>query len=364
MWLGQHLLCKILGRVDQGCLSRLKSKPTKKHKEWVRRRHLKRLRSRRRRPVRGRRRRDEHDPDLYVGCRRQVFAPPVICIYSDDARNQTYDFFDDLVLLAKKSDRGLVLNMARVQWVSAAATLRLFALIDIIHRIEWTTVKIIYPKSAPSRAILRESGIMHLVDSTGFPKMKGPVLTLPVLHFDGSPPHVQDLINSLTEKVRFEGDEEEKHALGRAIQESIENVLSHAYPEKETQRFWWLFASRDPIKERLHMAVMDVGLGVPSSLRPSAVERLNMLMKKVATSSHDGYMIKAALQFGRTGTMDPHRGTGLPSIKRLVSQNEEGELWIFSGKGIYHYATRGKMEHVMSSKTAFPGTLIQWYVDV
>lgn len=166
------------------------------------------------------------------------------------------------------------------------------------------------------------------------------------------------------------GEEEDDHAFS-AISESFTNVWQHAYEDGLIKRHetlkgprlmkkWWIAIEK--FNTQLFMAVYDVGVGIPYSTQSKKwYENLRLdLMGFLTGLNSDCQDIKTALEYGVSRYKEQGRGNGLPAIKRFVEINPDGHLHIMSGRGIYEFRSQNKKEVWTSTRTAYPGTLIQW----
>lgn len=168
-------------------------------------------------------------------------------------------------------------------------------------------------------------------------------------------------------------DVDENDVTYGAISESFTNVWQHAYSEEFVLRYstlndssrvkkWWIALHH--IDQELYMAVYDIGAGIPTSTRSkkwytSLAGELSALLGGKNPDCND---IQTALAYGASRYKEQGRGNGLPTIKKFVEINPNGELYIMSGKGIYKYRSTDQAEQWTSVDNAYPGTLIQWNI--
>jgi len=165
--------------------------------------------------------------------------------------------------------------------------------------------------------------------------------------------------------------EETDALLFEAVSESFSNVWQHAYasdiakkhstlPVTSKSQKWWIALQH--VDDQLFMAVYDVGVGIPASTRrkpwyKSLSSEMLAIIKGMNSDSKD---IQTALEYGHSRYRTQGRGNGLPAVKRFVEINPNGQLHIMSGKSLYRFRSKGKVDNWVSLHNQFPGTLIQW----
>ncbi|TRO95361.1 ATP-binding protein [Glycocaulis profundi] len=159
-----------------------------------------------------------------------------------------------------------------------------------------------------------------------------------------------------------------------AIVEAMQNAIHHAYNE-ETKRssikldsHWWMsgvFFGRD---RRLHISFYDLGVGIPSALPARfGVEAIQEFLAGLGWASTDANKIYAAMELGRSGTGQKHRGKGLPQMRDFVDKFSPGSLRIISGHGELCYdSDENGVGAYRRTTHARPleGTLIQWDIQL
>lgn len=158
-------------------------------------------------------------------------------------------------------------------------------------------------------------------------------------------------------------------SLYRGITEAFNNAISHAYPpsvsySQNTRRRWWLMGSFERRTRELHVIVVDLGVGIPRTIRKHVTGRFEQWLALIGISSvSDGALIQAATRLGATQTGQKKRGKGLPDLKRLIDEARGGKLRILSNRGEYTY-TAGSRESVATYAESIHGTIIQWSVPL
>lgn len=152
-----------------------------------------------------------------------------------------------------------------------------------------------------------------------------------------------------------------------ALIEAMANVVDHAYPERfrtwpEPQpRLWWLTASWMPIQGKVKIIIFDQGIGIPQTLKRQRGWR--NALKAMWRESSDAGLIRAAMDYGRSGTLKTNRGKGLPDMFKLTKRNRSGYLRILSGSGGIVVYPNGDIS-MIENNVPFLGTLVEWEVDL
>lgn len=160
------------------------------------------------------------------------------------------------------------------------------------------------------------------------------------------------------------------------LTEGLTNVRHHAYPDDSLvpvpDRRWWIFSRYvAPIENHpgsLYIAIYDLGVGIPSTMRNKlnkkevVIDFIDKTAEAFALSNGllDKQLLQAAIEHKRSQTGQPNRGKGLPDMREFVRSTANGRLYIISGKAQYscladadHGLTNGFSGH-------FPGTLLLW----
>jgi len=127
-----------------------------------------------------------------------------------------------------------------------------------------------------------------------------------------------------------------------ALSELCTNIYDHSTPGGEVRGFIAMQAYQDAVK----FAVMDLGIGIPKSLR----SRYEL---------DDPQLILKAFEPGVSGRMQEGRGLGLTRVCEIV-ERQDGILNIRSGRGkvLLLGRQRRREVHTLQHQSTFPGTQI------
>lgn len=135
----------------------------------------------------------------------------------------------------------------------------------------------------------------------------------------------------------------------RGATEAVANAVEHAYKLPREDGFqglpttrWWTFTQlRDSV---FTMAVCDLGCGYRATIGLTIPESFaSMVSAAFRGKNQDACAIDTAMQYGRSGTKDQHRGKGSKDAMAVVEKHGEGELVVLSNSGWMRYVyTRQK----------------------
>ncbi|PCJ61509.1 MAG: hypothetical protein COA65_00685 [Rhodospirillaceae bacterium] len=169
--------------------------------------------------------------------------------------------------------------------------------------------------------------------------------------------------HNLLEKIDFNLTNMESKRLQGAIIEAIGNASEHAYKIKTEHQFLsnrsWISGYVDVPNKELMFMVLDQGVGIPKTLDPTLIERALSIGKFRGSTPTDSELIERAAEFRRTSTGNSGRGKGVETMKRFIRTIDDGELKIFSNRGLYRYSSAGA-ETRDDHDGSIGGTLVQW----
>lgn len=127
---------------------------------------------------------------------------------------------------------------------------------------------------------------------------------------------------------------------------------------------WWMVASISGKYRTFNLAFYDVGAGIPKTLpRKYTLEKIrSALMLIPGINPDDGQMIQAAMELGRSSTLESNRGKGLLDLARLIESTQSGSMTIHSRLGTYTYQPHS--DTYKNSNGFVEGTLIEWQLPL
>ncbi|MBH0076129.1 hypothetical protein I6F48_11220 [Pseudoalteromonas sp. SWYJ118] len=307
-----------------------------------------------------------------------------------------HSFFDNLRESLLLDPACIYLSFKNTKVIKATAILVVYSIIDQAREINnaRTKISIIWSKKAQrvNKTII-ETGVF--LRSKEREKMIDSAPSLPIIMGDNSrASELSDrIVDYILDDDHYKGASAEKEQeISSAIQETVENVGRHAYPDTENHedKKWWFTCDR--IGENLFIVIYDAGIGIPSSLSENnavMLARVNQLypseysgctkesiesdskadklkaiinIKFLRKALSDEQLIRAAMHVDITSTDLDQHGQGSKSIKGLITKNENSFLLMLSNYGFYRYSEseEDNENSVSHSEFKIPGTLIQW----
>jgi anti-sigma regulatory factor (Ser/Thr protein kinase) len=161
-----------------------------------------------------------------------------------------------------------------------------------------------------------------------------------IVHITALQPGFIDHLLDFLESVQpFE--EGLKDSMRMALLELIQNFSEHSGSTQGA----WVVGQFDPSQKRIGVCVLDLGIGIPTSLRTLVKYR----------SYGDERLIENATRLGISSTSGS-RGLGLNTIRRFVAANE-GTLTILAGAGFVEFRAQKVTKH-RKLRTPFPWTAV------
>lgn len=305
-----------------------------------------------------------------------VESPYTLCIYDDKYYEQAINFFKTIARRILKEKKQIIIDLSRLEKVTAAAVLCLYA---EIHRCMQLSeidkpVKYIKPRNGKPRRILNQLKFFTGINNPGYDVIdEGLIGVIPCTTGTKADHRLDDLMDAIENNI-YGGEiyEEGDNTLYRSLSEAMLNVWQHAYksdkiPANEVQRLgkrWWMLGHR--IDDNLYLVIYDRGIGIPEALpfkyTKEVIDKFLDILRLHNRS--DANMIHAAMEIGRTGTGKQGRGKGLQDVRRFVEENPSGVLRIYSNRGGYVYRMENDRTEHHTRKLSLRGTLIQWNVQL
>lgn len=325
------------------------------------------------------------------GNRKFIVAPETISLYelhSERSKEfkETISFINEI----KKNLPGqdCVFDFRNTRHTSAAAVIVIYATIDECLEGKESPRSIILwsKKSDAVNRSLKRTRLSHLIQGEA-PSKKNifDQEHLPIVSSHGSE-KMEEIIDHIVKSVYKNNiTPEEEYKFGDAVSETINNVGLHAYPEKpRDEKKWWLLCN--VIGDQLYLAIYDKGIGIPktvldkpwfsSTLENAFPEVYQELITEFPSIKDSGFipfvfrkiydyqLIAISMTGDVSGTRKSKHGQGSKSIRALVDECDDGKLWIFSNKGLYHFCTVKDGPSLYQLPNKLPGTLVQWNIKL
>lgn len=278
-------------------------------------------------------------------------------------------------------------DLLDVVWIDAASLTYLFALLDALTRRE-VSLRGNYPRSLLALKTLADANFEQFLRlpvralNPDVPKIARVEPRLEMCTGNASLEHNPKQWEQLRAFMRRTGglNEQQLDDVYNALSECIENVRFHAFPDEPGQ--WYAVAIRPHESMPARIVVLDLGQGIPSSLRTGGqrdmLESMTSVWKmtfaalrkafredlelaeiadvvKAYAESTDAALLWLACNGFRSGTRMEWRGKGLSSLRQRVGSGAAG-LHVSSGDALVSYAPEQRPN--LSGLPILPGTVV------
>ncbi|EGR2712714.1 hypothetical protein J7X65_001632 [Vibrio parahaemolyticus] len=330
-----------------------------------------------------------------------LFAPEKLSIYGMGRKNEDIVYENTINFLNNfrriEGQQKVIIDFSKTEHLTAPIVLMLYSILDLLPEGKKPKIQIIFSKT--------EHRVNSLLNASGFTSLCKGNRVKP--DFSGEKPlsvvsgvggkfrdEIVDFIQSRAYKNAM--DAETEFVFGDAVQETINNVRLHAYPEMEdSDKKWWLLC--EVIGQQLFLTIYDQGIGIPKTVTdrewflqsfeqeyPNEYREIlddvtRMGMKEGILSSLKFYQVKKwtdpqlvylSMLGDISGTKQRKHGQGSKSIKALVKETKQGKLWVYSNRGLYFLEDKlgvsdedNKGEAIQLPKP-LKGTLVQWNINI
>jgi hypothetical protein len=254
------------------------------------------------------------------------------------------------------------------------STILLFAELDRVISLSEIPkpISIIDPIRRKPREVLKQIGVHNLTsDSCDIvPERED------VVYWKATKGNTQtgDTYGALVEAVAERANRDhvkqlEVSGLWRSVSEAVANSVDHAYKWPRIDGFqglsgtkWWMFSH---IKESIFsLAVCDLGCGYRQTINETLPEKfISMIASRLKGLNRDALAIDTAMEYGRTGTHESHRGKGSRDALSLLEKHGTGELMMISNTGWMRYEFSGGNETNRQNGSLavdIGGTIVWW----
>ncbi len=268
----------------------------------------------------------------------------------------------DTIVISKQA---VLIDFTTTQKMIADGTLLFYAELCRLKRLGGSLkIRCVPPRNQKVAQVLKQVGIFDLI---GY-RTKIKTTYADVIHWRSANGH--EVIGEKFDEVlgHYDGQITEvlSQELYRGFSEAMTNCHHHAYigirPDglnvAHDPKEWWMFSQqRDGW---LNVVFCDLGIGIPGTLpikRPSLWRRILTFGGQL-----DAHAIQEALIESRTRTGLHHRGKGLKQLVDVIARVGNGEVNIFSNKGLF--TLKPNSESIHQFKDDIYGTLISWRVPI
>lgn len=265
----------------------------------------------------------------------KIAMPATICLVL--ARNETLRFFSEVDKAFNHPDTGgIEIDHTTIENISIEAALLLTA---EFTRMQTYAPKIVFKgklKGMPQhvQSILEGVGYLNFyVNANLAPVSCSNTRYMEIKTGIGSDAKAS---GELIEAFRDEGllSHSTAKRLGRCLIECLDNVSQHAYAGKLTRSLrkrWWMVGYCDKTTSEMYFAILDLGIGMPQSLRKRKREFGDDFLT-LALGRSEEELIVTAFTRGFSSTKSKTRGFGLPGLKKIIDKFGTGQLRVFTQK--------------------------------
>ena len=294
----------------------------------------------------------------------KLVSPKRLCVYSDDDRPATLRFLNMIDTIVIKRDGEVTVDLSKVEFASAAATVLLFAIVNraqLITKVQ-NQIRFKFPKKEDNdeghQWIVRTGLSAALVANT--PKKLEYLIKEKKFYQSAVEPfqHWLNTVSTLQESALLSPDA--FSLMSSALNEAILNVSYHAYEdpsfssqvESLGRKRWWQCSWYSKKKNAVVFIICDLGLGIHQSF--SSVSN-NMTGNEVTS-------VFRALSSGQSRHLNAGRGNGSEDIKRPIGSGcaESETLLVLTGHARYRYNSKDGQPSCEWLAEHIPGTLIEW----
>lgn len=314
-----------------------------------------------------------------------IKLPSEFCIYSHKNKKNFKKVLRVIDAIDRIKNTKVLLDFSEVTHLKVAAMLVLYAAVEksIMGGCRYKIAACSH--SYIVNMTLKKSGFIRLCRNNEFQPSFDKEYMPVVSGIEGQyRDEIVDFIQSKIYKDKMSAMTESVY--GGAIQEAINNVSYHAYPELEnSKKRWWVKC--DLTGDQLFLAIYDKGVGIPETVAKNKwyrdslqlydpklfdkivgelkIEGININhdeLSKLIGKIPDEIKIAVSMVGDVSGTKLSKHGQGSKSIKALVNKNNLGKLWIYSKEGLYKLESNKAKTYKLPA--ALEGTLIQWNIKV
>ena len=294
-------------------------------RDWQRHRHRRHARRRKIRNIR----RQFTAPVGAIEAPRRVDLIPGF----DKALRRFLDAVAEKVL---KREAPAILNFYETEGLALPGTILMFAELDRIAAQSslQKPLTIIDPKRRRPREVLKQIRLHEITQDVcnTVPSREDVVYWKATKGRDVSGDRMA-MIEAVADTVRSEhGVDVVLATLWRGVSEAVSNSVEHAYMKPRRDGFgglpetkWWMFTQ---VKDGFFLvAVCDLGCGYRNTIGETIGEQIiSQLSATFAGENQDARAIHTAMEYGRTGTAQRHRGKGSRDALSVLTQRQNGQL--------------------------------------
>lgn len=303
----------------------------------------------------------KEEPEYDAKTRSYSFRVPLEFSFIKNP-DETTGFFNSLLAFIadkKHFGRHLFIDISDVHLLTTDALMYLLAVINNLGK-EYTnhyTISGNAPKDPVVKKLFTESGFYHFVRHQKDLSVLRNTDNLRIVSGEKTEPTVAKHVVDFTCDKLGVGRKETTFLYNMLI-ELMSNSHKHAYNEgiDILQPRWYCFADCTTKSQAITFTFMDIGEGIPATVRKNFIEKIDLLRIK----GDNKYVISALCGEFRSETSHAYRGKGLPEIWKYCKSGQISNMRIIANHADVLVNKTSFVEGNMAK--ALKGTLFYWQV--
>lgn len=311
--------------------------------------------------------------DRYIRPGGKITAPKVFDLIRDGGRDlaRFLRAISDSILIHEKPVR---LDFKHTESFYVPGTILLFAELDRVIATSKIAkpISVIDPFRRRPREVLKQIGIHNLTSDRcdTVPEREDVVYWKATKGGTQTGDSYGALVEAVAERANRDHVKQlEVSGLWRSVSEAVANSVDHAYKRPRVDGFqglpetkWWMFSH---IKDGYFaLAVCDLGCGYRQTINETLPEKfVALIASNFQGMNRDALAIDTAMEYGRSGTHETHRGKGSRDALSLLAKHGNGELVVLSNTGWMSYEFQNGRETNRQNGSLgvdIGGTVVWW----
>lgn len=296
-------------------------------------------------------------------------SPERLCINNEKDRDITLSYVRDLIKHIHDFEHAVLIDLSKVQFASAAASVLLFAVLNRAYFVLGSRLRIrfLLPKKELNpyghRCIV-STGLARALMANTPEKLNALVQQKRYFQSSVAP---EIALSTTMEMLQAKAvlDNNQATLLMMGMNEAMLNVRNHAYESSYYNdnvklmggKRWWQCAWFDPEQDRVFFIICDLGMGIANSYSGEQLDSVSQFVL-------EQHSVLEALTSGRSRFKEPNRGNGSEDIKRPIAQGvtKHEKLMVFTGGCLYELDSDVSNSHarVSALRPQIPGTIVLW----
>lgn len=309
----------------------------------------------------------------YVRPGEEINAPTIINLAKSDGV-KVAQFLRAVAKTVLEMQKPTRLNFRNTESLHVAGAILLFAELDRIINLSTLPkpITIIEPRQRRPREVLKQIGIYQLTGdkSEVIPSRDDVVFWKTTKGSTQTGDALGSILECVAERANRDHIKQvELSGIWRGVSEAVSNTVDHAYEKPRTDGFagledtkWWMFTQ---IRNQFFTAaVCDLGCGYRATVNLTIPEVFIAKWKQLLIGKNqDVVAIQTAMEYGRSGTQENHRGKGSRDALSVLNKHGAGSLHVLSNTGWVRFDYANGVEvRIVSGDIGIDigGTIIWW----